>query len=54
MKVTIADLIAKLQQQDQNKEVEFIVVEKDTSVVAMHLTSATCKQSKVLDGFHAI
>lgn len=47
----IRDLIKLLAGKDQSLNVEFLVVEKDTSIVAMELTSDTCDQEKLLRAF---
>ncbi len=47
----VRNLIKLLQTKDHSLDVEFLVVEKDTSVVAMELTSDTCDQEKLLRAF---
>lgn len=47
----IRNLIKLLQAKDPSMDVEFLVIEKDTSIVAMELTSDTCNQEKLLRAF---
>lgn len=47
----IKDLVAVLKNKDQELEVEFIVIGKDTRVIAMNLTSETCDQEKLFKAF---
>lgn len=47
----IRDLIKLLQTKDPSLEVEFLIVEKDASIVAMELTSDVCDQEKLLRAF---
>lgn len=47
----IRDLIKLLSSKDQSLDVEFLVVEKDTSVVCMELTSDVCDHEKLMRAF---
>lgn len=47
----IRDLIKILKTKDQSLDVEFLVVEKDTSIVCMELTSEVCDQEKLFKSF---
>jgi hypothetical protein len=47
----IRNLIKLLQTKDPSLNVEFLVVEKDTSIVAMELTSDVCDHEKLMRAF---